>query len=165
MTEAIFGLVGVVIGGLLNGSVAWIAERTRSKRAARIVIRLVAVEIEENHISIDMGLNQETFAQMKFAAGTAAWDAWRETLADVLPVAEWNVVCSYYVMEGHMIALAEENEYPDEFNDGDREIFAMTMKSGEAALACVRKFAGEKAGLRGALKGRAPEESRQTAAS
>jgi hypothetical protein len=112
-----------------------------------------------------MGLNQETFEPMKFAAGTTAWEAWQETLADVLPVAEWNVISSYYVMEGHIIALAEETGYPNKFDDGDREMFEMTMKAGGVALASVQKYAGEKPGLRGALKGRVLEESRQATAS
>jgi hypothetical protein len=48
MTEAIFGLVGVAIGGLLNGGVTWLIERGRLQGDVKVAARLVASELKMN---------------------------------------------------------------------------------------------------------------------
>jgi hypothetical protein len=52
MAIAIFGLVGVVIGGLLNGGVTWLAERKREKRAARVQARALLMLLLSGEIAL-----------------------------------------------------------------------------------------------------------------
>jgi hypothetical protein len=49
---AIFGLVGVVVGGLLNGGVTWVVERLRGKSAARVEARLLFTLLLDGEISL-----------------------------------------------------------------------------------------------------------------
>jgi hypothetical protein len=41
MTQAAFGLLGVIIGGVLTGFVGFVAERQRDRRLARVSARIV----------------------------------------------------------------------------------------------------------------------------
>jgi hypothetical protein len=45
MTAAIFGLLGVIVGGVLNGVVTWRIERARERGDARAAARLVIEEL------------------------------------------------------------------------------------------------------------------------
>lgn len=41
MTAAIFGLLGVIVGGILNGVVSWQVQRVQTRSSARAIARLV----------------------------------------------------------------------------------------------------------------------------
>lgn len=52
MAVAIFGLVGVVLGGLLNGGVTWLAEKRRDKRAARVQARALLTLLIDGELAL-----------------------------------------------------------------------------------------------------------------
>jgi hypothetical protein len=104
VTAAIFGLIGVVVGGLLNGAVtAWQGRRTDAF-AARVGARLVDLELRqaalalavlEDEGSTDFGERAST----KFS--TAAWDKYQEVLARMLSDEDWlTVSAAYEVVSG-----------------------------------------------------------------
>lgn len=87
MTAAIFGLIGVVVGGLLNGAVtAWQTRRTDAF-AARVGARLVDLELRQAALALAVLEDEEATASgegasRKFSA--AAWDKYQEVLARTL---------------------------------------------------------------------------------
>jgi hypothetical protein len=140
MTAAIFGLLGVIIGGLLNAGIAWIGDRRRSRRDARVAIRLVATEIEENQISFKLALEARSYRQFEYA-GTKAWDSWRETLADVLTDEDWEPINKYFVRAENLIGLAGEMDYADfakEDDETERELLETVRDEGERALEAIK---------------------------
>ena len=52
MTEAIFGLIGVVVGGLISGGLSLILEWRKERVAARVAARLV----REDLLPVSLGM-------------------------------------------------------------------------------------------------------------
>ena len=140
VTEAIFGLIGVVIGGLLNGGVSWLASRRDAERKARIGSRLVLSELDENQRAVSLALKAGSFGHLK-SLETKAWKDWRETLADVLSDNDWGVVDSYFVMATALKEVTERHDYPAFTEDQDRRFCQTTHKGGLRAHAAMRAHA------------------------
>jgi hypothetical protein len=92
VTAAIFGLIGVVVGGLLNGAVtAWQARRTDAF-AARVGARLFDLELRQAALALAVLEDEESVASGKAALpefSTAAWDKYQEVLARTLSDKDW----------------------------------------------------------------------------
>jgi hypothetical protein len=99
MTAAIFGLIGVVVGGLLNGAVtAWQARRTDAS-AARVGARLVDLELRQAALALAVLERaeltaSETKSSRKFS--TTAWDKYQEVLARTLSDKDWQTIAAAY---------------------------------------------------------------------
>jgi hypothetical protein len=52
MTVAIFGLIGVVVGGLLNGGVTWFFERRYGKTAVRVQARALLTLLMDGELAL-----------------------------------------------------------------------------------------------------------------
>lgn len=83
LLPAVFGLVGVVIGGLLNGAVSWRAERRRARLLSVVGARLIRSELKESRVvamccltaeNLDMVGNEKLF-------GVPSWTEYREVLS------------------------------------------------------------------------------------
>ena len=89
MTAAIFGLVGVVVGGVLNAVVAAVLEDRRAARARRTSARLVAEEIQSNGRTLwacnESGL---WLAMRSHPLRFGTWETHAEVLAG-LPYDDW----------------------------------------------------------------------------
>lgn len=101
MTEAIFGLFGVVVGGLLTGAREWVLARRKERGEARAAARRVSAELRDGLDIIGEWLD----------AGWWAWDywqsptVWREEqmkLALTLPGESWSAVQHAYGRLGHI---------------------------------------------------------------
>jgi hypothetical protein len=106
MTAAIFGLVGVIVGGLINAAVAAWQARQADKASARTGARLVALELGGAAAVLMLNPHQEGRRQFS----DAAWRAYRDALARTLSDEDWDVLTqAYEVIEGsdaHVIARA-----------------------------------------------------------
>jgi hypothetical protein len=99
MTAAIFGLIGVVVGGLLNGAVAaWQARRTDA-HATRVGARLIDLELRYATLALKVleddgskASGEET--SRKFS--TTAWDKYQEVLARTLSDKDWRIIAHAY---------------------------------------------------------------------
>jgi hypothetical protein len=110
MTAAIFGLVGVIIGGLVNAAVAaWQAWRAH-KASARTGARLVALELRDAAAVLMLNPGAAAHQEGLQQFSDTAWNAYRDALARMLSDEDWEVLTqAYEVIEGsdaHVIARA-----------------------------------------------------------
>jgi hypothetical protein len=96
MTEAIFGLVGVLVGGLLNGAGLWLVERHRSRRAARTAARLLLPELIEIERILTIRMWREPKWRGMAEFPHERWDRYESTLAPVLSKWDWAALTSLY---------------------------------------------------------------------
>jgi hypothetical protein len=90
MTEAIFGLVGVIIGALIGSVTTLFIEKRKERLAARVAARLVRDELYivavwvEDLLSFE-SINDEQFEGIKSRTSTHSWPEQRVHLAAVMP--------------------------------------------------------------------------------
>jgi hypothetical protein len=88
VTAAIFGLLGVVVGGVLNGAVArWQARRAESD-AVRAAARLLLDELTQGWAIVDMELGDEAFKSERVPT-TRRWTEYEELFARALSIDDW----------------------------------------------------------------------------
>jgi hypothetical protein len=88
MISAIFGLVGVVVGGLLTAGVEAYRARRADERQVRIAARILRDELAWWHTSIAISLGQGEWLVDSNDAVRAAWLQHREALC-VLDRDDW----------------------------------------------------------------------------
>ncbi|NUU15757.1 hypothetical protein HP550_00645 [Cellulomonas humilata] len=106
MTGAIFGLIGVVVGAMLNLVVLTLRERSTTKSAARAAARLVGTELLTfaTVIRATRSRDPADLPQVKLL-DTTAWTAYREVLARVLPDQSWTLVALAYAHVDGVLSL------------------------------------------------------------
>jgi hypothetical protein len=93
---ALVGLLGVVIGGVLNGVVTAAVERVRDARAALVVARLVQNDLTFIQSVLEVEIDRGVWMNLTAGAPTLSFDAWHEgrgLLASSLTFQEWSAVC------------------------------------------------------------------------
>jgi hypothetical protein len=108
VTEAIFGLIGVIIGGFLQGGWSWAMERRRDSWAARKAARLFAPPLHRcafaiNHamehgntwgdlVPVVLGNLERWPGDAEVFAGTLDWEDWFDIYASVRALEQltWN---------------------------------------------------------------------------
>jgi len=139
MTEAIFGLVGVIIGGLLNGGVTWLVDRQQSKGAVKVSARLVLSELEMIEVSATSALETANYGQLTFG-DTAEWIEHRPVLASKLSDGEWSALDNCFAYFAHMKATAEAGtKWGD---DGEGSMASLIGKT-KWCIKALRNYAGE----------------------
>src|SRR3954452_16230932 len=97
MTAAIFGLLGVFVGGVVNGVIAWRLERLRELRNALAAARLVHFELVANleMLAYANNLGPRFYPMLK----AIEWSRWTEEtalLARELDDNEWLAINKAY---------------------------------------------------------------------
>jgi hypothetical protein len=143
MTEAIFGLVGVVIGGLLNGGVTMLTERSRRRASAKTAARIVIGEVGDNELAIKLALEEGRWAFIKTAVDLTAATEHRATLAATLKDPAWLAFDSYYAKTRELVKLAELSSNRRRFEDDEgRELGEHLSSYSKAAVDGMRRLAG-----------------------
>jgi hypothetical protein len=92
LTEAIFGLVGVVIGAIAQGGIGWLVARRQEDQAARTAGRLVAQRLERCRLTVESAIEDWT-TWGEIAAGLKApivvWEAQSQVLAGTARGGAW----------------------------------------------------------------------------
>ena len=89
MTEAIFGLVGVIIGALISGVTNFFLEKRKEYLAARVAARLVRDELSiiaiwvEDLLSYE-SISEEQLKKIKMRTNTHSWTDQRIHLAAIM---------------------------------------------------------------------------------
>jgi hypothetical protein len=85
VTEAIFGLVGVIVGALITGLVEWLGHRRGEKRAARAAMRVLASDIAVGIAMLNASkAGSAWWVRPAFSLPTGAWAEYRDLLASHL---------------------------------------------------------------------------------
>jgi hypothetical protein len=101
MLPAVFGLIGVIVGGLLNAAVtAWQARR-EDVASARVAARLIDLELREAAAILVLNQGANRISQGDSPFSNAAWRKYRDVLARALSDRGWEAVATAYeVIEG-----------------------------------------------------------------
>ncbi len=129
MTAAIFGLVGVIIGGLLNGAMtAWQARR-QEKADGRVAARLVYVELRDIYLLGAAAATLEVPRQTPFP--TPAWQNHQAVLARALSDEAWETVCgAYELIQGTQARQLARAAIAEEFKaDADARLIALIERA------------------------------------
>lgn len=129
MTAAIFGLVGVIIGGLLNGAVtAWQARR-QEKADGRVAARLVHVELRDIYFLGAVAATLEVPPDTPFP--TPAWRNHQAVLARALSDKGWETVCgAYELIQGTQATRLARALTAEEFKaDADARRVALVKRA------------------------------------
>jgi uncharacterized membrane protein YcfT len=141
MTEAIFGLIGVLIGGLLNVGVAYVAERRVRKADVKVSARLLYSEIKLNQVSVRLALQEKRWGPAKTDVLRDDWIDHRATLANLLTEGEWSMIDDYFGGIGTMVSLAALCDYDEAIGDTERKTMQGLNERGDQSLEIVAKYA------------------------
>jgi len=98
LSDAIFGLVGVVIGGLLTGALQVFQQRRSDRAEARAAARLLSAELSEQLQYLDALVKQDPAVRGNEHAPTiSAWPKYRAAMARLLDDRTWQAVAGAYV--------------------------------------------------------------------
>lgn len=108
MAQAVFGLIGVLVGALVAGGVDLFLERRREKRLIRRATRLVADELHTVWVSLSMLVQAGVAPPIKepepeLFLPTSAWAAHREILVDEIPNDSWDEIA--FLLGNNITAL------------------------------------------------------------
>ena len=103
MLSAIFGLVGVVVGGLLTATFQLWQERRSDRAEARAASRLLSAELSEQHVFLDALVKQDPEVPRNDRwPPVAAWPEYRAAMARLLDDETWQALAGAYVELGLM---------------------------------------------------------------
>jgi hypothetical protein len=94
MTAAVFGLLGVIVGGALNGLIQAALARRRDRADGVAAARLVLHELELLKGDFELWLQGDRPPRVPITS--PAWQAHRASLARVLAEPEWDMVSAAY---------------------------------------------------------------------
>jgi hypothetical protein len=100
MTAAIFGLLGVIVGGVLNALIAARAERRRDRSEARAMSRLIGRELAGALPGVREWLEagNATYPSREDVLRFPAWERYHLAAARALPAPDWDAVSAAYLV-------------------------------------------------------------------
>jgi hypothetical protein len=90
VAEAIFGLIGVVVGGLITGAVQYLTRRADSQERRRAVVRFVVDELKDVREWLEIGYEVDAWPSERVSLRTV--DELRDELGKVLSDSEWEAL-------------------------------------------------------------------------
>jgi hypothetical protein len=88
MTAAMFGLLGVIVGGVINGAVARWQSRCADSNAVRAAARLLLDELTQGWALVDIEEGGEVVKSERVPT-THRWTEYEELFARALPINDW----------------------------------------------------------------------------
>jgi hypothetical protein len=128
MTEAIFGLVGVVVGGLLTAGLDWWRRRVDERGARRLAARILVDELA----ALGAAHSHRNYKVFVGAANrlVAAWREYRTALA-TLRHHDWNEIqATVFVAEMLNERWADSPELWSDFDRSEKRIDAAIKRLG-----------------------------------
>jgi hypothetical protein len=146
VSEAIFGLVGVVIGGLLNAVGLWVIEYRRDRRVAQVAARLLIPDLNQVRHAMKIGLEGKTWSHVHVPGNR--WREYEGALARAMKPKDWSLVAGVFLaleMLGNELAVLEGH------GDLGEPLGTVDLRQ----IRAIYDLAGEALGLLGAY-GNAP---------
>jgi hypothetical protein len=142
MTAAIFGLVGVIVGGLLNGSVTYLLDKKKRKTNAKVAARLLHSEIQSNQICSRLSLDHRTWSHIRVGLTNEVWLEKRDALAEGLHDPDWIRLDAYYSVVLTMLPMKKFDLAEADLDFG-REAVERLLRRGDNAVSATLKLAGQ----------------------
>jgi hypothetical protein len=90
ITEAVFGLIGVIVGGVLTGLIAFLSEKARARRAAATSARLVREHLLDFALAAEDAIAGRVGSRpLAPDALKSVWTEERRSLASVMSYSEY----------------------------------------------------------------------------
>lgn len=122
MNEALFGLIGVIVGGVLQGASQWTMERQRSTWAARKAGRLFAPKLGRCDFILNAAHERGTSWTMlglELRQALLAWPEHADAFAGTLRADDWNKLVQAIMHFERIEQLAGVHPDPHEEIDKD----------------------------------------------
>jgi hypothetical protein len=155
--DAVLPLIGVVIGAVLGGGVAFLLDRRREQRAARAALRLVVEELRRTRLSWGRVAGEWKEAPTAETAdrliaelqgkrwATAQWKNHQEVLAASLSRENWEAVADAYQLIGLIDAALDEAADTAADSESSAELLALVtdnLKYLDQAIERLQREAG-----------------------
>jgi hypothetical protein len=135
MTEAIFGLVGVVVGGVLSGGVGYALERRRATNAATVAARLLADELAFALWVLKIALDARRWSDVpRYDFGVDLWAEHRALLASKLSVADWIQVSAAFRRLHDVVSGSRGHAHDDPLGEEDELFLRSTHRQADTAF-------------------------------
>jgi hypothetical protein len=156
MSQAIFGLIGVVIGGLISDGATYLMARRGERRRAQAAVRLVEAEVRnaatvaESVLPVILDdtpypprLLEQAWESLSALPTPSAWQAYKGDLAELLDARNWYAIADSYEaldalrrLDRHEITVPDGRLMHTAVAEALREINE-DLKRGVAACASV----------------------------
>jgi hypothetical protein len=141
MTAAIFGLIGVIVGGLLNALVAMANEAHRDRRAVMAAARLLVVELAEISATCKTGVHAGSWVTIpSHPLETAQWKEYRTLVASQLRAQNWRKVWAGFDTAVQINRLAEGKKPHEELSDVARESLWRANERADVSIAVLEPY-------------------------
>jgi hypothetical protein len=131
MAQAIIGLVGVVIGGVLTGGVEFVLERRREGRRGRAAARLIHAELSDIAAYVEASLFRRAWlADPAEALQGEAWKDRKSALAEAPGFDGWYPISGAWGWINQLrqiLELSGEGAGADPLDDRDPEFFKIGL--------------------------------------
>jgi hypothetical protein len=94
VSEAIYTLIGVVIGGLLNMAGLWWVEYRRDRRVALVAARLLIPDLSQVRDAVELAVVGGQW--FYFVAPDTRWNDYSDELARAMKPDDWSVVAGVF---------------------------------------------------------------------
>lgn len=121
MTEAIFGLIGVVVGGLISGGISLILERRKEHVTARVAARLVREDLLPVSLGIEDVFNGRVWSQRPDRRSRErSWAEHRSRLATVMEYSDYASVVQAQIAADRFDAWFASRADRSDLKEADR---------------------------------------------
>lgn len=142
MTEAIFGLVGVVVGGVLNGGITWLVERRNQRDQVRVAARLVDGEIRIAAAACNVAVDSKSWHGFARVVSSKHWGKYQATLSGAMTDGEWDVVRDYHT---HLLQILKPDwgmaSFEEAIDSGEMESLKYVADLNERASTVLQSYA------------------------
>ena len=144
MFLALIGVLGVLLGALLNALGSYLSARRAERHDLRTAARILLPELQQNVQNLSTTFRLEDWRYAEFA--TQRWSQHELTVVKVLG-GEWAQLVAVYTAFGLLnadreIRLEDGWHNAQGLEGDDFDYLELTLKSAERAIQALRKWAG-----------------------
>lgn len=148
MSEAVIGLVGVVVGGVLTGGTNLALEWRRERRAGRAAARLVHAALTDANAFVEASIFQRMWVGDPVEAlADDVWSEHRTSLAEAPGFDGWYPVAGAWCWIGqlrHLVELFGEEAGSDPLEDREEDYFRLGLLQTRIAATALVDYAKTK---------------------
>lgn len=142
VTAAIFGLIGVIVGGVLNAVVTTVLEGHRNRKGLQAAARLLLFDVATAQTIYKQCLDEDTWKVLPIRPiSLDQWDEWKVTLATSIPDSvEWRKILTPFLDAQHFNDLASRHEERDPLSQPSREGMTGALARTEEAIPVLAPY-------------------------